>query len=548
MNTLVKISISLFLIVFIGGGCSRSEVTDDQDAEARSDPGDERSVEFSPDTPLAEPGEDTSPPGEDTPPPGEDTPPPGEGTSPPVTNGKGGRGLFYTPEELEIWNKRRLNGPYKDNWDNRIFANAQLFLKGERDAAPWQGYTGGGCWSPSTDVHPHDHRARGTWANSAGFVYRVLKYAGDSRATAYFNKVKTYLLAHTTIPGIDFKNEGKWCVSSYSIQGHQQWFGAWARRLAITYSWIKADMSQPDRNRFEAWLLGLGRYIVKHNEWHISKSFSNRYDNRYHCDRAFCPGQYLEKLYSGGPNHYQINDTWNNRAAVVASGAGIIGIICGDNVLRDKGVRWVRESLRYSVWPDGTYVDIIRTSPSNTNAWSYPMDYMGSIATLADALARRGDHSLYDYQTREGAPGGTESGGGQPAKSISLVIKHLAGQVDGKVKKGHPIITSKDARTGETNDSEWYFCLSNIYYKSNYINGIYNRTGPGVPKRTKISAAGWDRHTGDWSTFPDMEFMWAGLEGKVWPYGRASGRRSQPHVAPLCDSGKRDCSADIGVR
>jgi len=440
----------------------------------------------------------------------------GDDYKPPV---QGGAGLFYTPEELDIWNNRRLSGAYKKNWDDRIYANARLFMDGHRDASPWVGYTGGGCWSPSTNVHPHDHRARATWANSAGFVYRVLKYAGDPGATAYFNKVKSYLMGHTTIPGINFKNANKWCVSSYSIQGHQQWFGAWMRRLAITYSWLKADMSAADRAKFEDWLLAAGRYIVKHNEWHIGRSFSNRYNDQYNCDRDFCPGQNLGKIYTGGPTYWQINGTWNNRAAVVASGAGVVGVVTGDNVLRDKGVRWVKESLRYAVWPDGTYVDIIRTSPSNTNAWSYPMDYMGSIATMADALARTGDSSLYDYKTREGAPGGSESKAGQPAKSISSVIAHLAGQVDGKVKKGSPTITSKDAATGQTNDSEWYFILSNIYYKSDYIKGIYNRTGPGVPARTAIQAAGWDRHTGDWSTFPDMEFMWGGLEGKVWPYG-----------------------------
>jgi uncharacterized protein (TIGR02646 family) len=38
----------------------------------------------------------------------------------------------YNYEELEIWNNRRLNGPYKENWDNRIFAGAQTFLNEER--------------------------------------------------------------------------------------------------------------------------------------------------------------------------------------------------------------------------------------------------------------------------------------------------------------------------------------------------------------------------------------------------------------------------------
>ena len=56
-----------------------------------------------------------------------------------------GAGLFYTTKELEMWNNRRVNGPYKENWDNRIFTGAQAFMNEERDAKPSDGYTGEGC-------------------------------------------------------------------------------------------------------------------------------------------------------------------------------------------------------------------------------------------------------------------------------------------------------------------------------------------------------------------------------------------------------------------
>ncbi len=437
-------------------------------------------------------------------------------------------GLFYTADELAIWNNRRLNGAYKEHWDTRIFANAQLFLDGSKDTVPWAGQTKHACWDTTSDNQPDVNGPQGMWANSAGFVFRVLDYAKDSDAKQYLNKVKAYLLAHTKISGIDFSDKTRWCTKSIREQGSMQFLGAWLRRIAVTYSWIKNDLAATDRTRFETWLNTAGNYIVGHTEWFIEKSFSDRYNNKYLCDGKYCPGRISdpEFLYSGGPKHFQIHDTWNNRTSVVASAAGIIGILTNDPILTDKGARFFRESLRYSVWPDGTYVDIIRTSPGATNAFSYPMAYLGSMCTLADALARMGDRSLYDYSTSEGMAG-TESTSDQPPKSIRAVIKHLAGQVDGTIVKygsgkdhvpDNIINTTNTGGYGDGNISDVFMAQSNIYYRDPYITSIYSRTAPGTPPRPQYTSSGFDQFTGDWGTYPDVIFMFGGLEGKTWPY------------------------------
>ncbi len=437
-------------------------------------------------------------------------------------------GLFYTDDELAVWNNRRLNGAYKEHWDTRIFANAQLFLDGSKDTFPWEGQTKRSCWDTTSDNHPDLNGPQGMWANSAGFVFRVLDYAENGDAKQYLNKVKAYLLAHTRTAGIDFSDGSRWCTKSIREQGSKQFLAAWLRRIAITYSWIKNDMAATDRTRFEAWLNTAGNYIVKHIEWFIEQSFSDRYNDKYLCDGKYCPGQISvpEFLYSGGPRHFQIHDTWNNRTSVVASAVGIIGILTNDPILTDKGARFFRESLRYSVWPDGTYVDIIRTSPGATNAFSYPMAYLGSMCTLADALARMGDRSLYDYSTSEGMAG-TESIGDQPPKSIRAVIRHLAGQVDGTIVKygsgkdhvpDNIINTTNTGGFGDGNISDVFMAQSNIYYQDPYITSIYSRTAPGAPPRPQYTSSGFDQFTGDWGTYPDIIFMFGGLEGKIWPY------------------------------
>ena len=67
-------------------------------------------------------------------------------------------------------------------------------------------------------------------------------------------------------------------------------------------------------------------------------------------------------------------------------------------------------------------------------------------------------------------------------------------------------------------DTDLFFTQSNLYYKDNYIKSIYTRTASGTPAHTSVRS-GPDGREGDWNTIPDLEFMWAELEGKVWPYG-----------------------------
>jgi len=560
-----KLSLFFCLWSFLGVGCSRSELTESSDnapdgelsnnrssIESRSEADSSEKVR---DEPSSIPQEGVSPflsPQKDM------TPP----ASLPGKNArtKGASGLFYTPEELEVWNKRRLSGPYKARWNNHILAHAQLFMTGKRDLAPWPGRVSESCWTPSLENEIAENGAKATWANAAGFVYRILKSAGENtKAAPYFSKVKDYLLAHTTVPGINFRDSKRWCSSSVEGQGSIHFIAAWLRRLAITYSWIRDDMNASNRAVIENWLLGAGEFWVRHNEWHIGKSFSKRYQDDYTCDGPSCPGKNINPvwLYDGGPRHYQINDSWNNRGAVTASAVGIIGIVTGNEVLWSKSKRYFKESLRYSVWPDGTYVDIIRGTPGSKNAWSYPFDYLGSMCSLADALARQGDASLYGYSTREGGVAGTSSGPGDPPKSITAVIMHLAGQLDGSIKKypsgrshtNENIINSTNTGGyGDGDLSDLYLAQSNIYYKSDYIRKIYERTAPGTPPPPKHPSAGWDHYTGDWGTYPDVIFMWGGLEGKIWPYGNPNGRTSQLQASQLCGSGERNCSHAFEMR
>src|SRR5688500_14993074 len=55
--------------------------------------------------------------------------------------------IHATAEEIAIWNQRRVSGPYKDEYDNRILARANSFRSSPTGA--WTGASSCGQMAPS---------------------------------------------------------------------------------------------------------------------------------------------------------------------------------------------------------------------------------------------------------------------------------------------------------------------------------------------------------------------------------------------------------------
>ena len=105
-----------------------------------------------------------------------------------------------------------------------------------------------------------------------------------------------------------------------------------------------------------------------------------------------------------------------------------------DGFLIAEAKRYVTEWLKYSVWGDGIQGEYLRNGDYCVvqQGAVYGTHNTQTALLLADALARKGDRSLFNFETREGLFG-TASIGTQPAKSIRLAISAHLGLIDGSL-------------------------------------------------------------------------------------------------------------------
>jgi hypothetical protein len=136
-----------------------------------------------------------------------------------VVSAQAQTGLFYTPQEITVWQDRAVNGLYKSagdagpgtpgDWD-RIVANAQNFLN-DPDQDHITGQPAGTCWDSNDDGEPGNHAndpedvsTAGWRMADAGFYYLI---TGD---TNYATAVRNELMSQAAEPGVDFRDRDEW--------------------------------------------------------------------------------------------------------------------------------------------------------------------------------------------------------------------------------------------------------------------------------------------------------------------------------------------------
>jgi hypothetical protein len=420
--------------------------------------------------------------------------------------------LHATQEEVNIWKQRAVNGPYKDGYD-RILANANAFVSSP--GAVWLGKREDGCWLPFT--HERPGRTRDVGLRDAGFIYML---TGN---TTYRNAVRTKLLAQAAVSGTDLSNTARWCASS-------SWFDVsnWFRRILFGYSYVRSSLSAGDIATLDSYFLKAAQYFEYHMNNVIRGRFPNRLRDDYTCSGATCPGTVYGLQYFGGPTSYQFMEAWNNQASARMALVADVGVLLNNTTLKDRAARYVREFVRYAMWPDGSVVEKFRWSVNNlvSHAYSYPLTNVGDVLSIADHLARSGDTSLYEYSTSEGMFG-TQGG----PKSLLKALKHIAGQTNGSIiHYASTSPTSDPAKiidaTTNCNSISYVYIANNNFYKDAHIKATYSRA---LPSGSWCSG-GYEERSGSWGTYPDTRFMFGQMEDKVSPY--TGGVTTLPLAAP----------------
>lgn len=320
-------------------------------------------------------------------------------------------------------------------------------------------------------------------------------------------------------------NNKRWRYDRFSDAGYLFLANEWQLRLFNAFDLIKEDYTVPQRNAIELWFKNWAYFTARE----VNKIFNETFVNRYAENWNFAPtaannlasfGSPVErKTHDGGYKVPRLAIFYNNRRATMINFAGQVGLYLNEPFLINSMKVFFKETIRYSVFPNGMLGDMYRGTLSTGNvahetAISYCMSQIGIFIQMADACARKGDFSLYEYTTSAGFAG---TAGGP--KNFYKVLK-LYSDIYGKRQTFY---FDKELLDGET--PNWKSILdnqlsrANIYYRDPVIKSTYMRTPPANPfPAVPGTIGGQPAEMGNSSASPGIALQYWELEGEVWPY------------------------------
>jgi hypothetical protein len=426
--------------------------------------------------------------------------------------------IHATQAEVDEWRKRRISGPYTDDW-SRIIANADAFRA--NPSGDWAGSQLSTAWL-GRDVYdgfqpPNKYPGRtlGVKVRDAAFVYLI---TGDK---SYRDPVVNLLLKQATMTGTDFSDSTKW-PTDYLTLARNGWvysdfeISLWGRHLIYAYSYVRSSMNTSQQSTMDAWFISMATWFrtVLHN--HIKTRFPNRLSENW--GTGICGNQAPGKglTHFNGFNTFRHQFPWDNRLLVHSALIGAVGAVTGDSTSMLHARVHFKEWMQVNVYPDGTIFDQERWNDKGNpqTGWHYSTTALGTAITTADHLARAGDTSLYEYSTSNGCYG---SKGGP--KSLLKVLQRYANLALGNVfAYASATSTSEPTRRIDPDGTLRYvsdlaMAQANLYYRDSIVEKAYQRSTPAKPDH-----GGYNPWGGDWGNLPGVRFMFGQMEAKVFPY------------------------------
>ena len=503
-------------------------------------------------------------------------------------------GLHYTPEEVAVWRNRatatsgttnyRVSGDVPNynpaggpsyspgDW-SRIITNANNFVNNTNNArtidrwsAPVPSATG--CITQGSAYGPD---LPGRYIKDAAMAYLI---TGN---TIYSNAVKAELLRYVNNDTLNFNNTALWCRCNASNNpndsgGHPFFImSEWLAKLLNAYDYTKSSpsYSSADTASIKLWFTGAGNFFQ-----HLLNGNMNRYfgvDERCSTsglvdatrlsddangtvtrgiDMGFNP---IVPLYYGGKEVWSAK-AYNNRRCNVARFIGLAGVFLNDGEMKKTAKIYFHEWLKFGVYDTGDLGEMSRAFEDNDpeRGLNYAFSSTGSMIDLADAFARDGDVSLYNYSTTigictncgPGQSGSTNTAGGP--KSLKLVIQNLQkylneyrtsnqkyATLDPSQLNNTYLIDGANANGGDLITYDVWFSIANNYYKDAVIQENYlrkpggTRPYPQFPKGVGPNIA-WGGQSG---IYPGVLFMFGQMENSpaspyrlkiTWPANNTS--------------------------
>lgn len=421
-------------------------------------------------------------------------------------------GFKWTSEEMDFWVQRFLDKkPYvnkgdvktnsPDDWA-QIVASANQLVNNpyiDRYDGPTTNLGPGGYVQQNSTPEP---AAKGARILDAAYAGRVIYQAGVKTAnpalidqgTAYINAAKTALMDQIGRSGVDFSNSTRWQNGKIGDVNPGFQICEWIARLLCAFDFVKSFCSGGQITSFDTWLLNAATFWnndLNHstgvNQWFTNRDSPSRPDVLTLSAAGLSPGQgasyYGKKTHDGGDNIITFNTHWNNRRTSIAEMLCFAGCYLNNSTFKTTAKWWVKDVLKYGVFPNGMHVDFERGwnggTPSGSAGHEQGLDYAAGVAEnfgdMADALARTGDKELFTYSTSAGEYG--TAGGPKTLKKMMDVIKSaytkIGWTVNGNLLDGENGTWKSDRLLG-------LLIANTYYYKDNSINEAILRNTPGM--------------------------------------------------------------------
>lgn len=359
----------------------------------------------------------------------------------------------------------------------------------------------------------------------------------------------------------DYGNRQRYNVTEFGTAYHPSYqIAAWLTRLIYAYDY--AQIADPDvwtadeKAEFVLWLDDAADWWSAIVDGRRSGMFNADGSPTAKADR---PAR--GSIWAGGPEAERVHARVDNHVPRLASVPMFAGLLAelelersGIETLSDDRIEQLIDYGRQSVM-DYLVAEFIpaargtgggvRSGSGNmfrwpgdtgpTEGWKYAMEHLGHNVMLADHIARAGDTSVYEISTTDGT---SVSSGRLPAdglygangpKTLRAAMARMWSYIDensGPRRYGCQDCTAQGKRYDSVDDlegheraNEWEAIQGNIYFRSEYLRSIYMRERRGTPPlpENPKDAQGYIEN-GDSSAYPGVNFMYAQMEGRVWPY------------------------------
>ncbi|MEM6273645.1 MAG: malectin domain-containing carbohydrate-binding protein [Myxococcota bacterium] len=377
--------------------------------------------------------------------------------------------------------------------------------------------------------------------------------------TSLRDGVRRALLRQTDVskaPGVDFTNRSRWPVQKDDdviVSTNPFFFTAlWITKIARTYEYSRMAVidgevresgvySAAEAEQIETWLRNAGEYyreITEYgliNDYGFFENVEDRIAGRHRSsalNRA--PGTWANsyRYWDDGPQPTIGQLRYQNRITASAMAFCVIGFTVEDQLMQRDCKLFFQEVIRYGVDANGYLGDFYRDQLNGEKGLDYVSGQASHLVEMADAFARAGDSSLYEYTTSDGAgtPGGHTTTGGPKSLYQVLIATGRFYQVGGNQnrKKGGNLIDADSGGNGRRYvQIAANFAAANVYYRDPALRDlVYLSTSAGYrgfQSPNSVQITGYVIHPTR-ATFGGSVghlFLYGGLEkaeNSVWPY------------------------------